>query len=30
MINDAVDMPVRLEILRLAGMVPGCRREIAE
>jgi hypothetical protein len=30
MVDDAVDMPIRLEILRLPGMVPGRRREITE
>ena len=30
MIDNAVDMPIGLEILRLAGMVLGRRREITE
>jgi hypothetical protein len=30
MIGDAVDMPIRLELLRLPGMAPGRCDEIAE
>jgi len=30
MVDDAVDMLVRLKILRLAGMVPSPRREVSK
>jgi hypothetical protein len=30
MIDNAVNMPIRLEFLRLASMVPGRRREVPE
>jgi len=30
MVDDAVDMPVRLKVLRLAGVVPGRRREVSK